>query len=69
MKRTRNMYHYQIRKCRRVEEYIINKNIIENCIDGDTDLFAEIKKQRRSGVEDEVTIWQGHPRKVCRRVW
>ena len=56
MKRTRNIYHYQIRKCRRVEDYIRNKNIIENCIDGDTDLFAEIKKQRRNDVEDEVTI-------------
>ena len=53
MKRSRNVYHYQVRKCRRVEEYIRNKNIIENCIEGDTDLFAEIKKQREN---DDVTI-------------
>ena len=55
MKKTRNLYHYQIRRCRRVEEYIVNKNIVENCINGDTDLFAEIKKHRKD-VEDDVTI-------------
>jgi hypothetical protein len=33
-----------------------NKNIIENCIDGYTDLFVEIKKQRKNVVEDDVTI-------------
>ena len=56
MERTRNIYHYQIRKCRRVEEYIRNTNIIENCIDEDTDLFAEIKKQWKNATEDNVTI-------------
>ena len=55
MKRSRNVYHYQIRKCRRVEEFIRNKNIIENCISSDTDLFAEIKRQRKDAVDD-VTI-------------
>ena len=55
MKRSRNVYHYQIRKCRRVEEFIRNKNIIENCISSDTDLFAEIKRQRKDA-EDDVTI-------------
>ena len=55
MKTTRNQYHYQIRRCRRVEEYIVNKNIIENCINSDTDLFSEIRKQRKE-VEDDVTI-------------
>ena len=56
MKRSRNVYHYQVRKCRRVEEYIRNKNIIENCIEGDADLFAEIKKQRKNAANDDVTI-------------
>ena len=56
MKRTRNIFHYQVRKCRRVEDYIRNKNIIENCIEGDADLFAEIKKQRKNAADDDVTI-------------
>jgi hypothetical protein len=44
MKHTRNVFHYQIRKCRRVENFINNKKIIENCIENDADLFTEIKK-------------------------
>ena len=39
MKKTRNQYHYQIRKCKRVEDFIKNKKLVENCLDGDNDLF------------------------------
>ena len=56
MKMTRNKYHYQVRKCRRVENFIKNKKIVENCLDNDMDLFAEIKRQRSNGNEDDVTI-------------
>ena len=56
MKRTRNRFHYQVRKCKRVEEFIRNQKIVENCLDGDQDLFKEIKKQRSNHNEDEVTI-------------
>ena len=56
MKRTRNRFHYQVRKCKRVEEFIRNQKIVENCLDGDQDLFKEIKKQRSNNNEDEVTI-------------
>ena len=56
MKRTRNRFHYQVRKCRRVEEFIRNQKIVENCLDGDQDLFKEIKRQRSNNNEDEVTI-------------
>ena len=56
MKMTRNKYHYQIRKCRRVENFIKNQKIVENCLDTDMDLFAEIKKQRSNGNQDDVTI-------------
>ena len=56
MKRTRNRFHYQIRRCRRVEQYLKNQKIIENCINDDKDLFAEVKRQRRSGREEDLVI-------------
>ena len=56
MKRTRNRFHYQVRKCRRVENFIKNQKIVENCLDDDMDLFKEIKKQRSNTNEDDVTI-------------
>ena len=56
MKHTRNVFHYQIRKCRRVENFIINKKIIENCIENDADLFTEIKKHRSNDNQENVTI-------------
>ena len=33
-----------------------NKKIIENCLEGDNDLFSEIKKQRGCNKDEEVTI-------------
>ena len=56
MKSTKNKYHYQIRKCKRVEDYLKNNKIIENCMENDNDLFREIKKQRGRNVDEEVTI-------------
>ena len=56
MKRTKNTFHYQIRRCRRVEDFLKNQQIIENCLDSDADLFEEIKKQRSVGNDDDVTI-------------
>jgi hypothetical protein len=56
MKKTKNTFLYQIRRCRRVDEFIKNQKIIENCLESDEDLFNEIKKQRSSGAEDDVTI-------------
>ena len=35
---------------------MINQKIIENCLDDDKDLFTEIKRQRRSGMEDDLVI-------------
>ena len=56
MKYSRNRFHCQLRKCRRVENYIKNQKIVENCIENDTDLFNEIRKQRKNNNYDEVTI-------------
>ena len=56
MKRAKNIFHYQVRRCRRVEDYLKNNKIDENCLENDTDLFEEIKKQRKVGSDDDVTI-------------
>ena len=56
MKHTRNVFHYQVRKCRRVEDTLRNKKLIENCLENDLDLFSEIKKLRSSNNKEDVTI-------------
>ena len=56
MKSTKNKYHYQIRRCKRVEDFIVNQKIIENCFENDNDLFNEIKKHRGANLSEDVTI-------------
>ena len=56
METTRNKFHYQIRRCQRVEEFIKNSKMVENDLDNDLDLFSEIKKDRRNRNEEDVTI-------------
>ena len=46
MKKSRNRFHYQVRKCRRIEDFLKNRKIVENCLENDTDLFSEIKKAK-----------------------
>ena len=68
MKRTRNQFCYQVRKCKKVENFIKNKKIVDNCLDGDMDLFAEIKRQRSNPNDDDITIDGAagkNPWKVC----
>ena len=67
MKSTRNKYHYQISKCKQVEEFLVNSQLVENCLEND--LFIEIKKHRGKDVDDEVTIdgeaWQDIAKKFA----
>jgi hypothetical protein len=56
MKKTKNTFHYQIRRCRRVEDFIKNQKIVENSFESDADLLEEIKKQRSDCKDDDVTI-------------
>jgi hypothetical protein len=56
MKQSKNRFHYQVRKCKRIEDYLKNNKIVENCLENDTDLFKEIKRQRSNQNDDEVTI-------------
>ena len=48
MKRTRNCYHFQYRKCKKAENIVIKNKLLDACINGNGDIFKEIKKLRRS---------------------
>lgn len=56
MKTTRNKYHYQLRKCRKLESFIKNSKLIENSFEDDIDLFKEIKKARATHSEAVTKI-------------
>ena len=46
MKRTRNLYHYTIRKCKKSVELIKKKKILDACINGKGNIFDEFRKIR-----------------------
>ena len=48
MKRTRNIYHYQYRKCKKAEEQIRKNKLLSACIGEGGDLFQELKAFRKS---------------------
>ena len=43
MKRTKNLYHYHVRKCKRSEDKIKATKLLNSCLNGENDLFTEIK--------------------------
>ena len=46
MKKTRNLYHYQLRKNRRMAECIKKNVLLDACINDNGDIFKEIRKLR-----------------------
>ena len=48
MKRTRNIYHYAIRKCKRASEYLKKEKMLNSCVSGDNNIFDEIRKMRKT---------------------
>ena len=76
IKRSRNIYHYQFKKCKKAEEQIRKNKILEACISGDGgDLFQEIKALRNSkqvvatsidGVKDDIP---GHFRNIYSKLY
>ena len=48
MKKTRNKYHYQYRKCSKAEERIKRDKLLNACLGTGGDLFKEIKNLRKS---------------------
>ena len=70
MKRTRNIYHYEVRKCKKSEEYLKRNKLLDACVNGSGDIFSEIKKLRGSvpitatsmdGIKDDIP---GHFRTI-----
>ena len=47
MKRTRNLFHYMLKKCRKSEEKIKSNKLLEACLNNDINIFDEIKKLRK----------------------
>ena len=47
MKRSRNIYHYNFKKCQKAEERIKQNALLDACLNGKSDLFKQIKKMRR----------------------
>ena len=48
MKKTRNLFHFQYRKCKKAENMIKKNKLLDACINGNGDIFVEIKKMRKS---------------------
>ena len=48
MKKTRNLYHFQYRKCKRAEEKIKKDKLLSACLGERGDLFNQIKNLRKS---------------------
>ena len=64
MKRSKNKYHHEFKKCRKAEEKIKKSKLLDACLNGGGDLFKEIKSMRKSnsvvatsmdGVQNNVT--------------
>ena len=56
MKKTRNVYHFAIRKCKRAAETIIKDRLIENCATNKIDVFSELKKMRHVNTDPPSKI-------------
>ena len=49
MKRTRNLYHYQFKKCKKTTEKTRKNKLLDACLNGNSgDLFREIKAMRNT---------------------
>ena len=75
MKRTRNVYHFQLRKCRRAENKIKRNKLLDACINGGGDIFAELKKLRKckpteaNKIDGETKDIPGHFKKIYSKLY
>ena len=75
MKRTRNVYHFQLCKCRRAENKIKRNKLLDACINGGSDIFAEIKKLRKckpteaNKIDGETKDIPGHFKKIYSKLY
>ena len=56
MKKTRNRYHLVLRKKKRMVEISKRNTMLQSCLSNDNDIFAEIKKIRKSPQTSSGTI-------------
>ena len=56
MKRTRNIYHYHYKKCKKAEETIRRSNLLSACLGQGGDLFKEIKALRKAPTANATSI-------------
>ena len=63
MKKSRNKYHYEYKKCRKSEDKIRRNKLLDYCVNGGGDIFTEIKSLRKTkqkiatsmdGVKDDI---------------
>ena len=59
MKKTRNLYHFQYRKCKRAEEKIKKDKLLSACLGEREDLFNQIKNLRKASPVIATSI-DGH---------
>ena len=64
MKKTRNIYHYQVRRVKKSKNDIRKHKLLDACLNGDIELFGELKKMRGNnpqvassidGVDDNIS--------------
>ena len=48
MKTTRNRHHLELKKCKKAEQSIKKNKLLDACLNGNGDLFKEIKKMRKT---------------------
>ena len=50
MRRTKNLFHYQVKKCKKAEDQIKKERLLSAVLDpdSDVDLFKEIKSMRKA---------------------
>ena len=56
MKRSRNVYHYQVKKVKKSESKIKKDKLLEACMNGNGDLFKELKKIRHHSPQIATSI-------------
>ena len=56
MKKTRNQYHREFKKCQKSENSIKKSKLLDACLNGNGDLFKEVKAMRRTKTTCADTI-------------
>ena len=75
MKKTRNLYHFQIRKNRKMTDIIKKNTLLDACVNNNEDIFNEIRNLRRtvttvpSMIDDVTSNVENHFAELYRRLY